>query len=603
MAAEIRGLTVKFDADFSEFKKGMKDANTDIKSTEKQLKSLESSLKLEWDETKFSQAQTLARNALEATEQKAQLLRDRLAEIQEKGVTDKNRKEYNYLQEELAKTETNAASLKQKLEQINNLKLDQAIKQIDKVSQGLTSAGQAFAPFSAAAAAAIAGAYKLGTTAATTGAELDDLSQRLGVSAEKIQEWQYLAVQTGVDVEIFNKALIRARAAMLDLSSGTINNSAESIQALGLDMSQFGSQEEMFDGILKALAGMENKTLQAAYANEIFGDKIANQMLPFLNAGAAEIEKFTNEFKQFDSLSNEQVKALAGLDDTIFRLKESIRYAALQLGTAFMPLLKELATTIQEKVTPIISNLAEWIGNMSTEQQKTILGILTVVTAISPLLLLLGKVASGVSNIIKLVKLLGPALSSSLGWVGLILALVALLIAKSENLRNALKNLVDTLIKSLQPAFRIIQKLLSYINPLIELLGDMIANSLTVSLKMLEPVLIVIGKLFEAIYNVLEPLWWLLDKIIQGVEWVVSLFGGEKIGVSEEKAQAAVGNTDWASSEYSSGASSSVSNINSSEYNDYSSVTINIEKNDYMSEDDIIKAVNRGLKQAKQERA
>ena len=41
---------------------------------------------------------------------------------------------------------------------------------------------------------------------------------------------------------------------------------------------------------------------------------------------------------------------------------------------------------------------------------------------------------------------------------------------------------------------------------------------------------------------------------------------------------------------------------NTSNYVDNSNVVINIDKNEYMSEDDIIRAVNKGLKQAKQSR-
>ena len=57
---EIRGLSVKFDADFSEFKKGIKSADKDIGSTQRQLKSLQDSLKIKWDNKKFSQAQQQA---------------------------------------------------------------------------------------------------------------------------------------------------------------------------------------------------------------------------------------------------------------------------------------------------------------------------------------------------------------------------------------------------------------------------------------------------------------------------------------------------------------------------------------------------------------
>lgn len=93
MAEEIRGLSVKFDADFSEFKKGLKSADKDINTTQKQLKLLQDSLKIEWDAKKFTQAQQQAQKALEATQEKANLLRKRLAAMEQAGVTDKTRDE------------------------------------------------------------------------------------------------------------------------------------------------------------------------------------------------------------------------------------------------------------------------------------------------------------------------------------------------------------------------------------------------------------------------------------------------------------------------------------------------------------------------------
>ena len=51
------------------------------------------------------------------------------------------------------------------------------------------------------------------------------------------------------------------------------------------------------------------------------------------------------------------------------------------------------------------------------------------------------------------------------------------------------------------------------------------------------------------------------------------------------------------------GSSSSPVNSASNTYVDNSNTTINIEKNEYMTDEDIIKAVNRGLRQARQARA
>ena len=104
-----------------------------------------------------------------------------------------------------------------------------------------------------------------------------------------------------------------------------MNTASQALQSLGLNIADFESKEAMFDGIIDALSNMQDKTLQAAYANEIFGDKVANQMLPYLNAGSDAINQFKGEFEQIGYLSNEQVAALATLDDTYFLLKESIK--------------------------------------------------------------------------------------------------------------------------------------------------------------------------------------------------------------------------------------------------------------------------------------
>lgn len=302
MANTIRGLTVEISADASKFNKQMSAVRKDSKTTQTELNALQKSLQLDFDDKKFAQAQKKVQEAIDVTAERADLLRQRLQFLEENDSVDTSH--YRQIQSELAQCELEGQKLQKQLEQINQMKFDAVATQIKNVGNGLASAGKAVAPLSAAAAGAIAAFGGLGLKAATTGAQLDDLSLRFGVSAEKIQEWQYLAVQTGVDIEVFNKALIRARASMLDLATGTENNATKAMRNLGLNIKNFASNEDMFDGVISALAAMEDKTLQAAYANEIFGDKIANQMLPFLNAGKEELQKFKDEFASMSTLSN-----------------------------------------------------------------------------------------------------------------------------------------------------------------------------------------------------------------------------------------------------------------------------------------------------------
>lgn len=323
MADKIRGLTVDITANAANFKKGMDACRKSAKETRSELNALQKSLELKFDSATFARAQKVAQSAIDKTAANVDTLRQRLAYLEKEG--NVNTAEYERLSKELAQAELSAQQLQKQLEKINQIKFNAIGDSVQKVGGQIQSAGQALAPFSALAAAGAAGTVTLGVKAAAAGAEIDDLALRLGVSAEKIQEWQYVTAQAGVDWEVFNKALIKGRAALLDLSSGTVNNATKAIQGLGLSLDNFGSQEEMFDGLIDALAGMENKTSQAAYANEIFGDKIANQMLPYLNAGTDAINQFKSEFAQMSPLTNEQVAALAVLDDKIYLLKESLK--------------------------------------------------------------------------------------------------------------------------------------------------------------------------------------------------------------------------------------------------------------------------------------
>ena len=166
---------------------------------------------------------------------------------------------------------------------------------------------------------------------------------------------------------------------------------SKALQSLGLRIEDFDSKEAMFDGIIDALAGMEDKTLQTAYANEIFGDKIANQMLPFLNAGADAINQFKSEFATIAPLTNEQVTALATLDDTLYLVKESVKNAALQLGASFAPLIKSIADSIQNNLVPKLQRLAEWFNSLSLSQQQFALKALLVIAALAPLTMGVGK--------------------------------------------------------------------------------------------------------------------------------------------------------------------------------------------------------------------
>lgn len=533
MAESVRGLTVEISADASSFNKEMSSMRKVAQSSQSELNALQKSLELKFDSAKFSRAQKVAQQAIDQTANNADVLRRRLEYLENTGNIDTD--QYRKLKSELAKTELQAQQLEKQLEKINQIKFNAISESVTKVGNAISGVGKALTPISAAAGAALTGLSALGIKAAATGGEIDDLSQQLGVSAEKVQEWQYLALQTGVGVDTFNNALVKARAALVDLSAGTINNASKALQSLGLNIDNFKNKEQMFDGILTALASMKDKTLQTAYANEIFGDKIANQMIPFLNAGAENINKLKDEFTTLGALTNEQIKTLATLDDTFNRVKESLKNVCLQIGASFAPLLQRIADMINNDVVPKLQKLADWFNTLTVEQQEFAVKALLVVAALAPLALGIGKVVSAVGGIIKAIPALQAGLSAlAANPIILIIAVVAaillLLYTRCEAFRAAIKNLVSTIGEALKPALdavmQVLDLLMSILQPIIDLVGGILAVAINVISEALQPVIGIIQAIFDIISPLLDMLMTVVEMVLMPIQIAIqALFG------------------------------------------------------------------------------
>ena len=430
-----KSITVKIGADTKSFLDGLKSIDREIKTTQKTANDLTKSLEYDYDETRAVQAMQQFQKSIELCEQKAEQLRAKLKEMEAAGRIDTT--DYAKLQLELAKVTSQGAKAAEQLEKLKNIKIEQLNQKLDKVGASIEKVGKKVSVLSAGAAGLIAGAAAIGKSAAAAGAEIDDMTQQFDVSAETIQRWNYLALQAGVDSTAFTRALIRARAAMADLSTGTSNAATQALDALGISARQFGSDEEMFDGIIKALSEVEDSTLQTAYANEIFGDRIATQLLPYINAGAEDLAKWNAEFEAMPSLTGDEAAALAELDDTFNRLNTTMQYATAQLGEALAPIIERVVVFIEESLVPAIEGLANWFESLSPGMQDTILAILGIIAVAGPLLVLIGKIVPGIKVLISLIQKLNSVAGRAtvgISTLGAVIGLTFGLIANWEKM-------------------------------------------------------------------------------------------------------------------------------------------------------------------------
>ena len=87
----------------------------------------------------------------------------------------------------------------------------------------------------------------------------------------------------------------------------------------------------------------------------------------------------------------------------------NLKLAAADLGTTLLGSLQPTITKVVGKV----KEFTQWFKNLSQSQKETIIKIAAVVAAIGPALIIFGKVATGISNIITVVGKIGPAVKAA----------------------------------------------------------------------------------------------------------------------------------------------------------------------------------------------
>ncbi len=507
-----------------------------VKETRGELEELKKSLNVKFDSEKFARAQELVQNAIKASEEEARLLQERLAALEESGQIDTE--EYKKFQEELRQCEEATKDLREEAEKLNDLKFEKLGSSVKSAGSAISSVGQAFAPVSAAATAAVGAMGALGAKTVSTADEVATLATQYGISADALQRFNYIALQTDTDSEVLYKSFVKMRSAAADIATGGASVAATALQKLNLDIQSFDGSEEQFLSILTALSDMEDQTQMVAIANDIFGERIANDLLPLIYAGSGAIREYADEYESLGALSGEQVGALAEFDNVLNRIKTKCSNTASQIGSSLLPLMESLAGFVEEKVVPKLQALAEWFGNLTLEQQQFGLKALLVVAAIAPLTIGIGKLVTGIGNVITVLPKLNKALSTLAQHpviliIAAIVAVVMLLYSTCEEFRESINNLVGALASALQPILEAVMKLLQDLMPIITQLLDIVGGALAGIINQITPLLYVVADCIAALFGVISPLLSILLNLLGLVLEPLGKMLGSIMGILE----------------------------------------------------------------------
>lgn len=191
MAQKIRGVTVEIGGDTSGLQKSLKDVNSAISSTARQLRDVNNLLKLDPGNTELlKQKQTLLASEIDAVKKKIEEEKAALAQMNEESGTDAATEGQMALQRDIIASEQKLKDLEKEARECSSVLGEQfkvAGEQIGAAGDKIGSVGQALMPVTAAISAAGA-ASVVAWNEVDSG--LDTIIKKTGASGDALEEMQ-----------------------------------------------------------------------------------------------------------------------------------------------------------------------------------------------------------------------------------------------------------------------------------------------------------------------------------------------------------------------------------------------------------------------------
>ena len=394
------------------------------------------------------------------------------------------------------------------------------------VGRGLAVAGAATAAVGAAAIKAGDAFADAAGEVAEYGDNIDKMSQRLGLSYEGFQKWDYILGQSGVDIDSMQTGLKTLTNQLDDARNGSADAQAR-FEALGLSLEDISnmSREEVFESVISGFQQMEDSTERAALANDLFG-KSGQNLTPLFNQSVESTQALAQAAEDLGMImSDDAVKASADYQDALDTMQRSMAGLKNNMMGNFLP-----------GITSVMDGLTElFTGDGDSGVAKITEGIDTIVeqmTANFPKILEVGM--SIVQSLAQAIMDNLPALAeAALQLVGTIASFVL------ENLPtlievglNMLITLADGIIANLPV---IIPAIVDVVLTIVEKLTDpdtivkLIEAALQIIIALAEGIIKALPKLIEKapviITNLLEALVRAIPVLLEAAGSIIATLG------------------------------------------------------------------------------
>ena len=386
------------------------------------------------------------------------------------------------------------------------------------LGKGLALAGAATAVVTAATVKSAEAFVSAASDVAEYGDNIDKMSQKMGISAEAYQEWDFVMQHCGTSMETL-------KASMKTLASAAETGS-EAFEQLGISQEEIAnmSQEELFDKTIAALQNVEDETQRTYLAGQLLG-RGATELGALLNMSADETEEMRKELHDLGGvMSDEAVKASAEFQDSLQNMQTAAAGLKNNLMSQFLP-----------GMSSVMDGLSKVLSGDSTGLEQITAGIDNVVSQMTeqlPKFLELGMniVQSLAQAIMDNLPALADAALQLLGsFVSFFLENLPTLIEVGLNM---LLTIADGIIANLPV---IIPALVDVILTIVEKLTDpdtvvkLLEASLQIIIALAEGIINALPKLIEKapiiIANLLEALVRAIPVLLEAAASIITTLG------------------------------------------------------------------------------
>ena len=431
-STKIRGITIELGADTSGLSKALKGVNTEIKSTQKQLKDVERLLKLDPGNTELlEQKQRLLGQTVEQTSKKLDALKEAQKQVaDEMAKTGQGQEQYDALAREIQVTEKELKEAKQAANDFN-VTTEKIAASAKKLAGKFDTVAQKTRTLSKVAGGVLASMGALAIKTAQDADELNTLSKQTGIATDELQKMQYASGLIDVDVDDIVGAMKKLKKAV-----AADNDAFEKLGVKTKDIhGNYRDLNDIFYAVVRRLSEIPNETERDIVAMELFG-KSADDLAGIIDDGGEALKSLGEEAESMGLIiPQDQIDKANEFNDAIDTLKAEATGTFAQIGTEIAEMLLPYLPEIKETIEGVLNALRD----MDPDKLAFGAKCAAIIAAISPIATTASAVTTAIGNLTTALKNVGP---ETLGVLGIVGAVIAAFGVWGDQIENFVNNVV-----------------------------------------------------------------------------------------------------------------------------------------------------------------